>query len=87
MGQAIARADHEAIESVIRMQLDGARRLLAIGLARWNLVNGKFYADKVAGYVLGGLCECGRAIVAQELQRRLIRATNKEQPSIKPHNS
>jgi hypothetical protein len=81
MSEPVARPYYEIIKRIIRMNLKPSftplrnfGKLLAGG-------NAEIYADKVAGYLLGGTSETGFAVVSQKLNPRFIRTANPERTS------
>jgi hypothetical protein len=83
----VARADHEIIESVIRVKFERpARRLGTLGLGRF-IAYAEFYTDQVPRDLLGSLGENTATIIIQKLHCNFVRAADFQQAAAEIHKS
>ena len=74
--EAVARADYEVIKGVVRMKFErGALLARAVEVVA-VMVDAETYRYKMAGDVLGGVCEALRAVIAEKLDYCLIGASD-----------
>lgn len=86
MGEAIARADYEILERIIRMQLGTRQNFARRGRGLFLRIDVEIDGDQMPAYLLGGAGEGILAVGSQELYCRLVRTAYIERAAVETHN-